>query len=253
MRGKPIPLSLPRRFVGDILHFSGQVPTVPVQRLMNLKPLIEARSALAERPGWASIFTKAYARVADEFPELRRAYVKLPWPQLYEYPQSVASIAVERTYQGEPAVFIARIKNPASLSLVELGQAIRFFAEAPIDEVKEFQRSLKMSALPRLVRRSLWWLALNIGRQRANYFGTFSITVYSHLGAESLHPMSMLTSTLNYGVIAEDGSVHVRIIYDHRVLDGSTVARALARLEAVLLTEIVDEMRTLSSRKLSAA
>ena len=46
--------------------------------------------------------------------------------------------------------------------------------------------------------------------------------------------MSLMTTTLNYGVIAEDGTVDVRLIYDHRVLDGATIARALGELETVL-------------------
>ncbi|MDP2296757.1 MAG: 2-oxo acid dehydrogenase subunit E2, partial [Pseudolabrys sp.] len=46
--------------------------------------------------------------------------------------------------------------------------------------------------------------------------------------------------------IDRDGNVNVRIIYDHRVLDGATVARALARLEEILNTEIVSELRSLS-------
>jgi pyruvate/2-oxoglutarate dehydrogenase complex dihydrolipoamide acyltransferase (E2) component len=54
-----------------------------------------------------------------------------------------------------------------------------------------------------------------------------------------------LTSTLNYGVIAPDGSVDVRLTYDHRVLDGATVARALADLERVLNCEILAELRYL--------
>ena len=92
------------------------------------------------------------------------------------------------------------------------------------------------------VCRLLWWFGLNIGRQRANYFGTFGVSVYSALGAESLHPLSPLTSTLNYGVIAADGTTDVRVVYDHRVTDGATVARALARLEEVLNTTIRDEL-----------
>jgi pyruvate/2-oxoglutarate dehydrogenase complex dihydrolipoamide acyltransferase (E2) component len=37
----------------------------------------------------------------------------------------------------------------------------------------------------------------------------------------------------------------VRITYDHRVLDGATVARALAELERVLTHEILTELRDL--------
>jgi pyruvate/2-oxoglutarate dehydrogenase complex dihydrolipoamide acyltransferase (E2) component len=38
----------------------------------------------------------------------------------------------------------------------------------------------------------------------------------------------------------------VRIIYDHRVMDGATVARALARLEQILNTSILDEIGSLA-------
>jgi hypothetical protein len=77
--------------------------------------------------------------------------------------------------------------------------------------------------------------------------GTYGVSVYAGLGAASLHPLSVLTSTLNYGVVEPDGAVDVRIIYDHRVLDGASVARALADLERVLTHEILAEVRYLRS------
>jgi hypothetical protein len=43
-------------------------------------------------------------------------------------------------------------------------------------------------------------------------------------------------------VIGRDGRVAVRIIYDHRVMDGGTVARALQRLESVLNEDIAAEL-----------
>jgi hypothetical protein len=54
-----------------------------------------------------------------------------------------------------------------------------------------------------------------------------------------------LTTLLNYGVIGSDGSVNVRIIYDHRTLNGATVARALARLEDILNSVVADELRSM--------
>jgi pyruvate/2-oxoglutarate dehydrogenase complex dihydrolipoamide acyltransferase (E2) component len=50
---------------------------------------------------------------------------------------------------------------------------------------------------------------------------------------------------MNYGVIAPDGTVAVRIMYDHRVLDGSMVARVLERIEEKLTTDLVAELNTL--------
>jgi hypothetical protein len=69
----------------------------------------------------------------------------------------------------------------------------------------------------------------------------------SHLGAELLHPLSLLTSTLSYGVIGSDGRVAVRLVYDHRVLDGAVVARALGELERVLNENILAEVRDLAA------
>jgi hypothetical protein len=89
---------------------------------------------------------------------------------------------------------------------------------------------------------------LNFGRQRANYFGTFGLSVYSALNAESLHPISPLTTLLNYGVMDADGHLVVRIIYDHRVMNGATVARALGRLEEILNTVVLEEVRALAKR-----
>ena len=64
---------------------------------------------------------------------------------------------------------------------------------------------------------------------------------------KSLHPLSPLTTLLNYGVIDGDGRLAVRIMYDHRVMDGATVARALGRLEEILNSVILEEMRSLTT------
>jgi hypothetical protein len=94
----------------------------------------------------------------------------------------------------------------------------------------------------------IWWIGLNAsGRKRAHFMGTAGVSAYAGLGAASLHPLSLLTSTLNYGVIEPDGSVDVRLTYDHRVLDGGTIARALADLERVLTHEILAELRYLQA------
>jgi hypothetical protein len=253
MRGHRIPLSRARRLVIDFLHFASGIPTVPVQRRINLKPVIEARAALADRPAWTAIMVKAFAMVSAEVPELRRAYCKFPWPHLYEVPTPVASIVVERDYEGEKALLIGRIKDPATLPLPELTKRVRALNESPVDDVKDFVRALRMTRYPRPLRRALWWLGLNWGRQRARHFGTFGISVYSALGAESLHPLSPLTTILNYGVFSAEGEVDLRVIYDHRVMDGATVARALARMEEVVTGPIVDELRELAEQASRAA
>jgi hypothetical protein len=116
-----------------------------------------------------------------------------------------------------------------------------------VEEIKSFKRMLDLARWPTPIRRMIWWLGLNIGRQRGNYFGSFGVTVYSGLGAESLHPLSPLTATMNWGVIGEDGKVAVRIMYDHRVMDGSEIARTLERLEGKLRGELLAELISLAN------
>ena len=245
MRGQAIRLSVQRRMVIDLLYFARGIPTVPVQKRMSLGPLVAARAACGERPRWTAIFTKAYALLAQEVPELRRAYVKIPWAHLYEYPTSKANIIIERDYRGEPSLCPVSIKDPAHRSVGDIGRQIQHATTAPLEEIKDFRRWMRFARLPLPLRRTLWWIGLNIGRQRGNFFGTFGLSVYSALNAESLHPLSPLTTLLNYGVMTGEGVLDVRIIYDHRVLDGATVARALGRLEEILNSVILEEVQSL--------
>jgi hypothetical protein len=242
--GRSLPLTTPRRLICDLLHFARKIPTVPVQRWIDVGELAEARLRLEYRPGWCALFTKAYALVAAQVPALRRAYLPFPRPRLYEHPCSVASVAVERLYEGEPAVFFGHLRCPEQLTLADVDCHLRHFREAPVESVGGFRRALRISRLPRPLRRLAWRVGLHCsGPTRARYLGTFGVSVYSALGAESLHPLSPLTTTLNYGVIGPDGRVPVRVVYDHRVLDGATVARALGRLQEVLAHDLPAELR----------
>jgi hypothetical protein len=234
--------------VTDLLHFGAAVPTVPVQRRMSLGTVVGARAASPDRPPWTAVFAKAFALVAREFPALRRSYCKFPYPHLYESPVSAAAVTIEREYSGEQAVFVERVKDPAGRPLPEIARVIRTAATAPVESVKTFRRALRVAALPAVLRRPLWWLGWNVGRQRANYFGTFAISVFSSLGADCLHPVSPWTTLLTYGPIADDGYADVRLVFDHRVLDGATVARALVRLEETLNGPVAGELTALESQ-----
>jgi hypothetical protein len=241
--GRTIPLSLPRRLICDLLHFAQRIPSVPVQRRMNLRRLSEVRNLTLSRISWCALFLKGYARMAAEVPQFRRAYMSFPYARLYEHPCSIASVAFERYYQNEAAVLFGHFRSPETQTLTALEEALRHYKEAPLQDIGLFRRALFISRFPRPLRRLCWWIGLNqSGYKRARRMGTFGVSVYSGLGSESLHPLSPLTSTLNYGVIGEDGTVTVRIIYDHRVMDGSTVARALALLEEILNHDIRAEL-----------
>ncbi len=252
VHGKSLPLSVPRRLICDLLHAARKVPTVPVQRQMDLAPVLRARSMCMPRPTWAAIFTKALGLVADDYPRLRQAYLSFPTPHLYEHPVSIASLAVSRDYEGEEAVFFAQLRAPGQQSVAALDQQIRQLKSDPIASIRSFTRALGISRLWRPLRRTIWWLGLNVfGRQRARFFGTFGVSAYSGLGVDSLHPLSPLTTVLNYGPISPDGLVNVRLTYDHRVLDGAVVGRALGDLETVLRETIAEELWRLAESSIA--
>ncbi len=210
---------------------------------MDVAPLVAARAACPDRPSWVALFAKAYSLVAADNPRLRQSYLTFPYARLYEHAESVATISVERTYQGEDAIFFGRLKAPDRQSLASLDDHLRRWKTAPIEEIGAFRQALRFTRLPRPLRRLAWWLALNVlGARRDRHFGTFGISVYSSLGVDSLHPIAPMTTLLNYGRIAPDGQVDVRIVYDHRVLDGAVIGRTLVRLEEVLREAMVAEV-----------
>lgn len=244
IKGRKISLSLPRRFMGDLLHFSSRIPSVPMERRMDLSALVAARQLWTKRVSWCAIFLKAYSILSARRPELRRSYVSFPWGHLYEHPINVASFSLEREYQGEDAVFFARVAQPELLSLEELDSLVRAHKQADIESVDSYRHALLLSRLPRALRRFVWWLGLETdGMSKARFFGTFGISVVASFGAAGLHLLSPLTTTINYGTFDDEGRIDVRLAYDHRVLDGATVARAMVALEEVLQHEILAELR----------
>ena len=112
---------------------------------MSLGAVVEARNGLTEKPGWTAIFAKAYALVAQKRASLRRAYVSFPWAYLYEHPLNLASVAIEKRYAGENAVFFAQIRGPENQSLMEIEGHLRRYKSEPVERIALFRRILKTS------------------------------------------------------------------------------------------------------------
>jgi len=242
-RGHRFKLSVQRRFVVDLLHFAKKVPSIPMQRRMSLADVIAIRRSWTARPSWTAIFAKAFAIVAAKRPEFRRVFLSFPWGHLYEHPANVASVGIEREYEGELGVFLGQIPQPELMSLREIDARIDHFKIAALETIPEFARVIRLSRRNWLSRRLTWWTGLNVsGLYRAWYFGTFAVSVTANFGAASLHQLTPLTTAVNTGTFDPDGGLDVRLTYDHRVMDGGTVARALADLEEVLHVEILAEL-----------
>ncbi|WZO99628.1 hypothetical protein EP7_001239 [Isosphaeraceae bacterium EP7] len=243
-KGGSVPITGPRRFIIDLVHFAHRVPSIPVSRTMNVGALFGPRESHPSRPSWAVLFMKAYALVCAGEPPLRRALLNFPWTRLYEHPQTSCALALERVHGGEEGIFVGLFRAPECQSLAQLHAALNWYKKQPLEEVGIFRQALRLSRVPTPIRRTLWWSTLHVsGYKRAKRFGTFGLTSYGALGAESLHPISPLTTTLTFGPIADSGQVVVKLIYDHRVLDGAYVARRLLDIERTLQGTILDELK----------
>jgi len=242
MRGTVRKISIPRRLVADLMHASIRVPFVSLSRPLDLRQLLEARALAARPPGWAAIFVKAFALVAKEQPILRTLYVKWPWPGFYELPRSIAMVAIARVEDGADCVLPQKVTAADELPLREVDAQIRLAKDAPVSAVPAFRKMLRVTGMPLLLRRAMWQIGLNFGRQRANWFGSFGITSVAAYGAGELHALSPGPFILSYGAV-KDRTIDVVIRWDHRITDAALIAKVLTRLEQVLNGEIATELR----------
>ena len=247
LRGSCHPIPRHRRLILDVCRSSLGVPSFPIDRVMRLKKVVEARhdhNAKSEnRIGWVTIFLRSYAIVCKEIPELRSLYFCMPWPRLYEHPHTVASIPIHRPDDtGVERLIWARICNCETSSLYEIQRQMNDAVYKPLREV--YRDGLRMEQVPGWIRRLSWWLGMNWKpRQRAKKVGTFSISTLAGEDVSNYgHPL-VVTSSLSYTRCNAQGECTVTLIADHRVLDGMLAARSLKRLEEVMNTIVVNELQ----------
>jgi hypothetical protein len=243
-RGGWVPLSASRRLVCELMHACRGIPHVAVQRKMELGELVAARRLWEPRPFWSTIFIKAFALVAKDFPALRRSYIRFPWAHLYEHSTSVATVTIDRHYEGEETVVLALARSPETQTLADLDAHLRRFKDAPPAALRSFRRARRLAALPWPLRRLAMWVGLHAsGRLRERFFGTFCLTSAASLGVGALLVRTPLTTGIHYGQFEPDGRLDMRLTLDHRVFDGVIAARALVAMEETLRGPLLEELR----------
>ncbi len=244
-RGRSIPLSLPRRWISDMLHFAMKVPVVAAERTLRIRTLVEARRATPFAPSWYATMLKAFAMVSERIPELRRAYMPYPWPHFYEHPFSVGSVVINREYEGEPATFLCPVLHPERLPLTKLHDKLQSLQNDPVEKHGSMRRLIRTSKFPRQIRRLLWAMGLYLsGGLRAGNFGTFSINTNAKgRGIRTLQFVTPITSVFYFGLPSSEGNMDTQLAFDHRVFDGVTAYRIGTELESVLNKELSTETR----------
>lgn len=247
LRGRWRAVPPARRLIFDLLYFTKRIPSQALTRHANIAGLLESRRNAGVRISWSVLFLKAYAILSARHTVLRRMYMRWPLPHLYEQPSTIGRMTISRIHDGDDRVFFSRMISAEKVPLQELQQQLERYRTAPVATVGDFRRQVKISHLPVPVRRLLWWIALNVsGLVRSVLFGTFSITTVSGQDVISVHPPSISPTTATYGPIANSGDVQLSIVYDHRIMDGATVAGFLNELESILNGPVADELRQLT-------
>jgi hypothetical protein len=238
-------LPVGRGAVNDVAILGRAIPLFPVDRDMRLAVVADARAAAPRRIGWAACFLKAYSLLALETPLLRSWLVGGLTKRLATSSQSVATLAINRRDEhGVDRLFFARLAAADSLPLVAVQAFIDHHATAPIDEV--FRRQLELELVPGWLRRTiLRWNMTSASPKRPGRIGTFSMSSLAGFAAGNHFHPTLCTTSLCQGPLDDAGRCRVTLIADHRVLDGVSVARALERLEQVLVREIAAELRSL--------
>jgi hypothetical protein len=215
------------------------------------RDLMNAREKFAAAPSWTAMFVKGFALAATEIPELRRVYVKWPWPHLYEYADSTASIGHERWIMGDLGVLPLRFHKPNTVPIGQLSEMIRRAAAAPLEESRFHRKLVAIARLPLLLRRLILGVCLNIPRLRRE-LGTYGVSSAARWRTDLGTSRTPLPCLLSYGPADAEGNVVARLTFDHRVFDGALAGRALARLDEILNSSILEELRDLANAELRA-
>jgi len=239
-------MSIPhhRRLIVDLMKYQREIPSVPHDLLVDVGFVNDRRRLLAARISWPAIMIRAFALVAGKFPQLRQTFLRGPVPRIYEHPCSVAMLSLAREYRGDKWLFFARIRQPEVESLAEIQRRIDRFATGPVERV--FRDQLRVVAMPWPLRAVLWhWRLYFSGSTRVRRLGTFGLTTLARKGVSITHPVAPIPYVLSYGPFDEEQRMRISVTYDHRLVDGSTIADVLNALDGVLSHQILDEMKAL--------
>ena len=253
-RGHYVRQSLSRKWMADMLHFSHRVPVVAAEKILRIKAAVEARKKTGLAVSWGAIMVKTMGLVSQRLPEMRRAYLPYPWPRLYEAPYSVASVILDREYEGEHATLMAPLLHPERFTLLHLDVKLNRLKIVPIHEIGSYRRLIRTTRAPLPVRRLLWSIGLyGSGLFRARNFGTFAINSVAAFRARMLTMTTPITSCLYYGSVSKEGEMAIQFAFDHRVFDGYMGGRVGSEIENVLNNEIVDELKSMGGINQAAA
>lgn len=211
---------------------------------------IQAHRAAAHRAG-QSYSTLSYvlhtaARVLAQHPEANAAI--RGQHRVARYSSVHGKIALDKTMNGQRAVFTTVLRNLQRADLDEIQRRIDRFRNGSPATMPEFAGVRMLQRLPWPAGSALFRLGVRPLVKRPAAMGTFAVTSLGHRAVDSFFSVGGATITLGLGQtadrpVARDGAVTVARImrlsltFDHRVIDGAEAAD--------ILTEIKEGLETL--------
>lgn len=240
-------LTLARRMVCDFLRAGRHAEPVTFERVMSLADVRAAREVAAPKPAWPVLVAKAAGIAADTCPELRQAFVRFPAARIYEHPKAVAGIVVSKEYAGDECLFVFHLHDPGRKAVADLDARVRAAKTNPVSATGAFRRAVRVGKLPGIVRRPAWGLLDWSGAWRVGQLGTFGVSATAGLGAAAVTLRTPWAVAFHYDVFRPDGTLPVRVTFDHRVLDGRAACRILAAVEAALTGPVRAELESMAA------
>ena len=230
--------------VEDIIRMANKTPLAAFVGDYDAGLVAKFRRHSRPKISWNVLYMKAYACVCQQNSALRQSFVKFPWGHLYEHDQNVCMMTIAREHEGEERLFFARFNRPESRSLVELQEHYDYYRKAPIEEIKQFRHQIQFAKAPKMVRRLAWWALFNlVPQKRASHMGTFGISISGYKGCyAATHHLGTNTTILGVDPLPKNGVSRIVLTFDHRVIDGTPVTRALQQLHHMLTTTIKVEL-----------
>jgi hypothetical protein len=239
-RWSSVPLQ--RRWIVDALAVGRTMHIAGGGGPMNVAPAAEARRRKQPAISWDAIWIKAVALAAKERPELQTAYMPYPWAHFYVHPYPVAAVAVERMWNGEPAVFMEPMSDPAALSLFEIDQRCKALATLPIASVGSFRRLIRITRLLWILRRAIWHIAAYwSGSLRSSYLGTYT-TMKSPRRIQVHQNTPNIPFAFHWSTPDPKGDLTVEILFDHRVVDAAGAVRVMLAVERAMNGAVAQEL-----------
>lgn len=230
---------------------------IPVERELDVAELDRKRRQVTPHISWAALLMKAYGAVAMRWPVLRQAYMRWPWPHIYEHPRNIGLLTVSRRVGDADQLFFGRFKSPERVPLAELQASFQRLREDEITQIRQFKHQARFVRYPMLIRRICWGIVHNMaGASRAKTIGTFGVSLSRVQGCDLTYHLAPVSTVLGCDARPDHGRFRLTLTFDHRLVDAWDIGSIFRDIEAEFhgpLTAELDAMIDAQSGQASGA